>query len=30
MNPVVIIEIVAVVATALAMYLNQGKLPPIK
>ena len=27
MNPTVIIEIVAVVATALAVYLNQGKLP---
>ena len=28
MNPQVLIELVAVVATAVAIYLNQGKLPP--
>jgi hypothetical protein len=28
MNPHMWIEIIAVVATALAVYLNQGKLPP--
>ena len=30
MNPQVVIEIIAVVATALAIYFNQNKLPPIK
>ena len=30
MNPTVSIEIVAVVATALAVYLNQGKGLPYK
>ena len=29
MNPQVLIEVVAVVATALAVYLSKGKFPPL-